>query len=294
MKTAIILTRAQLPHQTTWGNAFAEGLRRHGWRANLINASEASGCDMLVMWGVTNERAIALQRQRGGEVCIIERGYVGDRFAYASVSFGGGLNGRGIFRGPFHDGSRWERHHAHLLKPWRRRDGYALLIGQVPGDQSIAGVDIDAWYRRAAADLKSAGWDVRFRAHPVAVQRGYTSGVPGVPTIGGDLASALDGAGVVVTFNSNTGVESVLAGVPTITMDQGAMAYPVTGHELGKMQPTPDRTGWAYALAWKQWRMEEMLSGVCWDAVGSVQAQPTGAGHTRAAPLPPGPSPAGP
>jgi hypothetical protein len=223
---------------------------------------------LLCLWGVRNQLAIKAQKRAGGEVCILERGYVGDRFEWTSVSFGGGLNGRAEFRGPFHDGSRWERHHAHLLKPWRRRDGYALLIGQVPGDQSIAGVDIDGWYRRTAAELKSAGWDVRFRPHPVAVQRGYSSGVPGVPTIGGDLAGALEGAAVTVTFNSNTGVESVLAGVPTITMDQGAMAYPVTGHELGKMPSTPDRTGWAYALAWKQWRMEEMLSGACWVACG--------------------------
>ena len=58
--------------------------------------------------------------------------------------------------------------------PWReRRDGYALLIGQVPGDQSIAGVDMDGWYSKTATELKSAGWDVRFRPHPVAVQRGY-------------------------------------------------------------------------------------------------------------------------
>ena len=83
---------------------------------------------------------------------------------------------------------------------------------------------------------------------------------------------------MVVTFNSNTGVEGVLAGVPTVTMDEGAMAYPVTGHKLVDIV-TPDRMAWAYALAWKQWRMEEMFSGVCWDVVSGVsQAVPRCAG----------------
>jgi hypothetical protein len=232
---------------------------------------EPGPCDLLVLWGTRNRHGISAQKRAGGQVCVLERGYVGDRFAWTSVSFGGSLNGRAEFRGPFHDGSRWERHHAYLLKPWRdRRDGYALLIGQVPGDQSIAGVDIDGWYRRTATELKGAGWDVRFRPHPVATERGYSSVVPGVSTIGGDLASALDGAGMVCTFNSNTAVESVLAGVPTIAVDRGSMAWDVTGREVGREPPMPERTEWCYALAWKQWRMEEMLSGECWGAISGA------------------------
>ena len=45
------------------------------------------------------------------------RGVDPHRFKWTSVSFGGALNGRAEFRGPFHDGSRWERHHAHLMQP---------------------------------------------------------------------------------------------------------------------------------------------------------------------------------
>jgi hypothetical protein len=208
---------------------------------------------------------------------ILERGYVGDRMVWTSVSFGGGLNNRGIFRGPFHDGSRFEHHHGHLLKPWRERpDGYALLIGQVPGDQSITGVDIDGWYRGTAAELQGLSWDVRFRPHPVAVQRGYRCNVGGAPTIDGDLASALAGAGIVCTFNSNTGVEAVLAGVPTITADVGSMAYPVTSHKLADIV-LPERDAWAYRLAWCQYRREELESGFCAEVIGL-------AGVARAAP----------
>jgi hypothetical protein len=259
----VVVTRGASDHQQSWGGAFAEGLSRHGWRVSL--QGRPGPCDMLVLWGVRNQLAIKAQKRVGGEVCILERGYVGDRFAWTSVSFGGALNGRAEFGGPFHDGSRWERHHAHLMQAWRdRHDGYALLIGQVPGDQSIASVDMDGWYHRTAAELKNVGWDVRFRPHPVAEQRGCRCEVAGVSTIGGDLVSAADCAGLFVTFNSNTGVESVLAGVPTITMDAGSMAWPVAGHALDEIA-TPDRTAWAYALAWKQWRREEIADGTTWE-----------------------------
>ena len=271
MKRAIVVAR-QSAHQIIWGGSFANGLRRHGWQVSLQDAHPGP-CDMLVLWSVRNQLAIKAQKRAGGEVCILERGYVGDRSSWTSVSFGGGLNNRGEFRGPFHDGSRWKRYFSRLMKPWQRRDGYALLIGQVPGDMSIAGVDIDGWYRRTASELKSIGLEVRFRPHPVAVQSGRASEVPGVPTIGGDLDRAIVGAAVVVTFNSNTAVEAVLAGCPSIALDRGSMAWPVVGHQLSDII-TPDRAAWANRLAWCQFSLDEMRSGACWEAVSCLSHEP--------------------
>ena len=82
-----------------------------------------------------------------------------------------------------------------------------------------------------------------------------------------DLQSALDGASHVVTWNSNTAVEAVIAGVPAVSMDIGSMAWDVTGHEPGEVA-TPDRLELAARLAWKQFTMAEMASGYCWDVVG--------------------------
>jgi hypothetical protein len=82
------------------------------------------------------------------------------------------------------------------------------------------------------------------------------------------LEADLSGAAIVVTWNSNSGLDAVINGVPTVTMDKGAMAWDVTGHSLGEVPPTPDRTAWCHALAWKQWSKGEMVSGECWEAVG--------------------------
>ena len=265
MKRAVVVLNLLKPHIVAWCGAFAEGLMRHGFDVTI--SEHASAADLVVLWGTRNREAVALQKNIGGEICVLERGYIGDRFKWSSVSFGGGLNGRATFSGPFQDSTRWNKNFSDLMRPWRRIDGYALLIGQLQGDESIKHVNIQDWYRDTVEALQKAGWPVRFRQHPGAIERGHPPPqITGVPVLGGALHEAFGGAGLVVTFNSNTGVESVLAGCPTLTMDPGAMAWPVTGHDVDSLI-TPDRNGWAQAMAWKQWTIDEIAYGACWDAV---------------------------
>jgi hypothetical protein len=257
-----------LDHQLAWASAFAEGLRRHGW--SVVIREDYEPCDLLVKWGVRDQKVIQIQRKSGGEICILERGYLGDRFQWTSVSFGGELNGRAEFRGVRSEPERFSRYFADLMQPWDRKPGYALLIGQVPGDMSIAHTNIVAWYRASAERLKQKGWQVKFRAHPVALQRGIAYAPPaGVAPIGGSLTAALAGAGVVVTFSSNAAVEAVLSGVPTVACDPGSMARAVASHRVDDALIAPDRSRWANALAWKQWSAEEIASGDCWAAVSA-------------------------
>jgi hypothetical protein len=266
---AIVVASPSAEHQTSWGGVFADGLRRHGWEVDILN--RAKPADLLVLWGVRNSAAIEMQKAQGGEVCILERGYLGDRFKWASVSFGGKLNNRAEFRGVSSDPSRFNTNFGHLMQPWRRQTGYALLIGQVPGDMSLAAVGgkLDRWYADMAAELQGLGYEVRFREHPEAVKRGYRAPrLGGVSTMQGDLATAIGAAELVVCFNSNTSVESVLAGIPTITADVGAMAWPVTGHDPGDVIVC-DRGEWAAQLSWRQWTMDEIASGYCWEVVGA-------------------------
>lgn len=264
MKKAIVLAQSATRSDHGLRESFCEGLQRRGWQTQM--SFTADPCDLLVCWGVRRQADIARQKTVGGEVCILERGYLGDRFAWTSVSFGGGLNGRGEFRGPYGDASRFERHFSHLLRAWRTDpSGYALLIGQVPGDMSIRGVDIGRWYHETHDALVVAGWRVLFRPHPLAGR--YRQQFAGLSTVEGSLSEALAGAALCVTFNSNTGVEAVLAGVPTLAMDRGSMAWDMAGHAVGQVV-TPDRADWARRLAWRQWSLDEIRSGECAERVG--------------------------
>lgn len=228
------------------------------------------------MWGVRREPIIRACAARGVDVCILERGYVGCRFTHSSVSFGGGLNGRGEFRliGSRPTLERFDRLGV-KMSPWAGNGGpvyssgfgfYALIMGQVSGDASIKAVDIDAWYRQTREQLAAAGWSmVSFRAHP--------GGKPWIErplsrrTGQSSLADDLAGAGLVVTYNSNSAVDAVIAGRPTVAMDRGSMAWEVTGRTVNDIV-TPDRTEWAARLAWKQWTIEEFQSGFCAEMVG--------------------------
>lgn len=247
-------------------SAFAAGLRRHGWKTTIAPAyAGGMRADLCVTWGVRRRDQHLRAMSEGAEICVLERGYVGDRLHWSSVSFGGGLNGRALFRGPFSDGTRWGEHFAKYMQPWRQKpDGYVLVCGQVSGDCSLKGVDIDRWYADTIAELRAAGHDVRFRPHPL-------QGKP-APRLLPPLAEDLAGARYVVTFNSNSGVDAVLAGVPTVAQDEGSMVYSIAGHDRLAMPPTPYRTSWAHALAWCQWSREEMERGDCWEAVGMVRA----------------------
>lgn len=267
---AVIVANTKAQHQWSWGGAFQQGLARHGIQA--VMRQEAEQADLIVLWGVRRKDVIKRQRERGGEICILERGYLGDRFHWTSVSFGGGLNGNAGFRGVSDDPARLNQHFPGILQPWRKQEGYALLIGQVPGDMSIAGKNISRWYHEAAADLKEAGYNVHFRSHPLADQNGFRpEKIDGVTQICGTLDETLAGAALVATFNSNTAVISVAGGIPTIAADKGSMAFEVTGRHA-KDIVTPDREPWAARLAWKQWSLEEIASGECWARVGQAYA----------------------
>lgn len=263
MKSAVIVVRDGMEHQKGWGGAFGRGLERRGWSVAYRNAPEK--CDLLVLWGVRHVPSIRQHIGKSiGEVCILERAYVGDRFNWTSVSFGGGLNGHGVFRGPFHDASRWEKNFAPLLRDWRSgSNGYALILKQVPGDNSIRGVDMAAFYERARMAFEPI-MPVKFRAHPNLHPR---QGEEHLAAVKASLAQDLAGARVAVTYNSNSGVDAILAGVPTVAMDPGSMVWGIAGREM-KMPLIVERAAWAHAIAWKQWRREEMESGFCQEMVG--------------------------
>lgn len=192
----------------------------------------------------------------------MERAYLGNRFEWYSLAWNG-LNGRGTFPALRDDPCRFQKHFGDLLQPWRRDEGaYALVVGQVPGDASLQGRDMGEWYNSIAVQCADAyGKPVWFREHPEAQRRGINRTVPRtVGTLGGPLSAALDSAHICVTFNSNTAVESVLRGIPTVACDRGSMAHEVCGHGPAQ-RITPDRALWAARLAWKQWRLEEIAAG---------------------------------
>jgi len=246
--------RPGLAHQERWTAAFCEGLKQHGIQPEHLPTTKWKQSDVAVVWG---ERLRQIAETYTDNTLVIECGYFRDRLSYASLGWNG-LNNRADFCNKNSPPDRWQKHGV-PVRDWKEGGEYVLILGQVPGDYSHRHADINAFYSDAIRGLSHIGLPVVFRPHPLS--RGTVKGC--ILDTSESLEAALDSAALAVTFNSNSGVDAVLRGVPTITMDKGAMAWDVTGHTY-ETPPTPDREQWLNDLAYCQWTEQELREGAAW------------------------------
>lgn len=252
----VVLYHNHSEHQTFWIGCFAEGLKQHGIKPRVFGSvDKPHDADISVVWGVRNSHLMT------GQTVVMERGYFGSRLKNISCGWNG-LNGRADFKNNESPPDRWEQHGVDVL-PWSTEGEYVLLMGQVQGDMATKGVDLLNWYSETAQYIRThTDRPVVFRPHPLSRQ--YHQ-VPGCFTRNVDLNEALAGAFACVTYNSNAGVDSVLAGVPTVVSDPGAMAWDVASHEIDDLSYTPDRGQWLNDLAYCQWTEQEIRAGKAWE-----------------------------
>ena len=258
-------------HQYQYGGALILGMRKHGLYPRVAGHNEPCASDIAVIWSWKQMQVINAARLRGAHVLVIERGFLPLREEWCSLAFDG-LNGRGKFAPARDGGERWRKHFAQWLKPWRKGGkGHALLIGQVPGDPALCGMNMDAWIPALAHELMTRNMEVVYRPHP-ALGATYPGAAArklpaGVRLSTGTLDEDLAGAALCVTYTSNTAVESVLAGVPAMAFDQGSIAWPMVSHDIDAPFFTPDRVRWCHDMAWRQWKIDELADGSAWEHV---------------------------
>lgn len=259
MKAAVYVNHAE--HQRKHAAWMAGGLRRHGIEVEFAEFNSPVEADVHVVWGWRQHRVNGARR-----VLVMERGHVQPRTEWTSIGWGGIVR-HAVYPAAKDGGARWRRHFGDYEKPWRIRSGPVLLCGQVEGDASLGSLNIKHWASSVAEDLRSRGHLVVYRPHPNMIARGVMWHPPGTGFSCAPLAEDLAMASAVVVHTSTTGVEAVLAGVPTVTTSPAAMAWPVASHTLLDLTHTPDRTQWMHDLAWTQWTSSEIESGEAWDAV---------------------------
>lgn len=261
MKAAI--HTSNFKHQCIHAVAMAEGLRRHDIIVELFEDNPPCHFDFLVFWGWRKAR---IWSERGYKCLIMERGYIGDRFAWTSLGWNG-LNGNASFNAAADTGGRFNAYYGDLVEPWRDQSGPAVIMSQVAGDMSLIGIDYYNWLNETYVALKQLGHDVYLRKHPLTRP---TQKFPNIPIMEGTLNGALDNAGFIVTYNSNSGVDSVIRGVPAISLNRGSIAYPVTSHDLTNPIIKPNREQWLIDLSWRQWSLDEIKSGLVWEYIKPV------------------------
>lgn len=253
-------------HQTEAIAWMCEGLGHHGISWEIAEYDSPRAGDFAVIWGWRQHEVKDWCRRYDMPLLVMERGYLQPRMEFVSLGWDG-LAGRGRY--PLTCGDRWEQYWGEMA-PWQAGAGYALVCGQVPRDASLYGVDFNTWAQRVTGQLIEQGREVVYRPHPIMLQAGQFWRPSRARLSTGSLDGDLADAAVCVTFNSTTGVESVLAGVPTVACDEGSMAWPVATHDVDDILVTPDRLAWARRLACSQWSPWEIKSGEAWAAIREV------------------------
>lgn len=210
----------------------------------------------VAVWGWKKGKEL---RDAGHNVLVLERGYIGDRFNYTSLGWNG-LNGFATFpEYPCDDGVRFGAQGG-KIKPWRASGGYGLILGQVRGDASLRGQNIQNWYEQTAQQMRDMGMTVYFRAHPHHRGRGYF-GIQNAPNILGTLQESLSGAHMTACYNSNSALDSILEGIPCYVGDEGTVAYKLCMKDISKLYK-PEREKAVYKYAYYQWDKDEIASGL--------------------------------
>lgn len=261
MKPLAIVASSSSSHQRLLGEALVSGFKNHGVNAFVVPSQHHARQYLHIsVWGWRLGQVLAGMKR---DVLVMERAYLGDRFRYFSLGWNG-LNGRADFGQPKVDlEARFQEHFSHLYKPWDPRGSYVLLCGQVPGDAALGGRDLRPWYaEKARAAAAFYGLPVRFRPHPLAKAKGINPAIPGAPEMACSYEEALEGARVVVTFSSNSGVDALMAGKPTVAFDEGSMTWGTSFSDFSLDDSEPaGRLEWAQRLSGCQWLPEEVATG---------------------------------
>ena len=203
------------------------------------------------------------QREQKLDVVVLETGYInrGSEESHHYAAGFNGLNGRADFRNKGMPPDRFEALGAELKPKSQGED--IILCAQVPWDASVEGTDHLAWLKWTANELgRFSRRKAVFRPHPLV----KLDPLPGFEYSTVPLAEDLKRAWAVVTFNSNSGVEATVSGVPVFVADKGSMAWEVANKRLSEIESPKifERRQWANDLAYAQWTPAEMREGLTW------------------------------
>ena len=241
----------------------------------LSDVREYQECDVAVIFGgykrsfsKSIHKKHIMEAHAPRPLVILERGFV-RREEYWSAGIGD-INGLAEFNTPEFNqpwpgylDSRWEKLDVDLC-PWVDNPVERVLVcGQVPWDVSVQDVNHLGWCILRVSECLNAGLEVRFAPHPYARKAGVVYGVPQESSRQVTLAEGLEWADAVVTYNSNSGVDAIIAGVPVVAEDERSMVYYVSSRSLDKLV-RPNRIAWAEEIAYKQWTIDEFRQGLPW------------------------------
>lgn len=157
------------------------------------------------------------------------------------------------------------------IKPWRKYAGEHILVAGMSAKAAAAeGLAAEAWEKEAIMRLRPlTDRPIIYRPKPNwAGARPLAGAMMDSRT---PLAQALADCYAVVTHHSNVAIDALMAGVPCICPHGVASA--LSAHRIDQINDLPmsgNRKQFAADLAYTQYSIDEMRSGIAWDYISQT------------------------
>lgn len=178
------------------------------------------------------------------------------------------------------------------IKPWRNRGEYILILLQNPIDTSLNSLikkykTYTKWLDDTISQIrKFSDQEIVIRKHPGFIKSGrfdnlnfltekykrvsFSKNTHGgnITNGGNNLYRDFSCAKLVIGYNSNSLVEAICEGIPTVTLSEEGFSRPVSYHNISKElfhntnKCNINRTQWLYDCAYTQWKMSEINQGI--------------------------------
>lgn len=244
---------------------FADIEVREDRNAYRVGQGEPSGVSM----ALTDGLRIPMNKMRdeynamGKPVLVTDLGYVRRDLGYMQL----GINKLNWLPSIACPSDRWDRLDVTLAD--RQYGDYILITGQKPydGSHGMGEKQLQQMYSEWVQEIKQhTTRKIVFRPHPKYPQMVIEGAEMDVPTDinSGGLKEAISGAHCVVTYNSTSGTDALIAGVPVVAMSDTAQFYDVAEHDLANIENPrfPDNRQCHFnRVAYAQWTVDELRNG---------------------------------
>lgn len=252
--------------------AMEAGIKRHNLDVIRKYEYEYSGIegDIAVFYGLEGRlRRIFRDYQESARAAYIDLGYW--KRKQPKARFDGYhkivINDRHpteYFQRRQHDNSR-SRDLDIEIKPWNPSDGHILIAGMGDKAAEAEGFEVEEWERWAIKKLRAVtNRSIVYRPKPSWKRAKPIAGVGYSPKTT-ELHHAFRGCYAVFTHHSNVAVEAICAGIPAWCWKGVALPFASQDFDQLKRPLMKDgREQWVNDIAWCQWNVAEMRSGLAW------------------------------
>ena len=244
--------------------AFSRGLKKHG---HTVYEHSGMG-DVAVIWSVLwagrmvgNRSIWNLYRNNKKPVIVLEIGAI-----KRDITWKIGING--INSGSYFAENKNDDRRKLLgmnLAPWKNSGNHILICNQ--HDRSLqweSNPSLKDWTHFAVNEIrKYSDRPIKIRMHPRCPYSFNFSEKNVQRSTEKNILDEFRDAWAVVNYSSNPGIESVLHGIPAF-VGAKSLAAPVANLDLSKIENPlrPDREQWLNDLAWTEWTLDEIASGI--------------------------------